>query len=217
MLSFSRHLGTDGRLERVLPRSTGAVKQRLILVCALLVTGAVAACGQGTSGGQANQSPQSTASPEPGGVAPSGGDIPDNQVYLAYAGTGFTLQYPEGWVQTTRSDGVTFQDKDNRIALTIRQAGSPTIDSVRAEVRAISGASVSTDAHSITLPAGAGVLLTYQLDGPVNPVTAKRPRLTIDRYELGQGGKLAVFELGSPVGADNVDAYRMIAESFRWR
>jgi hypothetical protein len=201
----------------MLQRRIAPLKHRLIFGCVLLSLGALAACGQGTSGSQANQSPPASASAEPSGVAPSGGDIPDNQVYLAYAGAGFTIQYPEGWVQTVRSDGVNFQDKDNRIALTIRQAGPPTIDSVRAEVRAISGASVSADAHRVSLPAGAAVLITYQVDGPVNPVTAKRPRLSIDRYELGLSGKLAVIELGSPVGADNVDAYRMIAESFRWR
>jgi hypothetical protein len=41
--------------------------------------------------------------------------------------------------------------------------------------------------------------------------------LTVDRYELGQGGRRAILDLAGAVGADNVDAYRLIAQSFRWR
>jgi hypothetical protein len=38
----------------------------------------------------------------------------------------------------------------------------------------------------------------------------------VDRYELGKGGKVAVVDLGTAKGVDNVDAYRMMIESFRW-
>jgi hypothetical protein len=41
--------------------------------------------------------------------------------------------------------------------------------------------------------------------------------LTVDRYVLAKSGKRAVVDLGTPVGVDNVDAYRMMIESFRWR
>lgn len=173
----------------------------------------LAACSSGTAGGPPGASP----SPDVGGVAPAGGDIPDNQVYLAYAGAGFSLKYPEGWVQATRSDGVTFQDKDNRISVTIQGGDAPSAESVRAEVRAIAGATLTADAHAITLPGGPAILATYQIDGPTDPVTAKRPRLTVDRYELGQSGRRAIVDLANVVGADNVDAYRLIAQSFRWR
>jgi hypothetical protein len=37
------------------------------------------------------------------------------------------------------------------------------------------------------------------------------------RYYLARGGKTAVVDLGTPVGVDNVDAYRLMIESFRWR
>jgi hypothetical protein len=85
-------------------------------------------------------------------------------------------------------------------------------------VTAINGASITTDAHAVTLPSGAAILATYQLDGPADAVTGKKPRLTVDHYEVsGGGGRKAVIELSNRVGADNVDAYRLIAESFRWR
>jgi hypothetical protein len=48
-------------------------------------------------------------------------------------------------------------------------------------------------------------------------VTGKRVRLTVDRYYLWHGGRRAVVDLGTPVGVDNVDAYRSMIESFRWR
>jgi hypothetical protein len=39
--------------------------------------------------------------------------------------------------------------------------------------------------------------------------------LTVDRYEVVKGGRRAVVDLGTPVGVDNVDAYRMMIESLR--
>ena len=50
-----------------------------------------------------------------------------------------------------------------------------------------------------------------------NPVTGKRVTLTVDRYYLGHAGKEAIVDLGTPIGVDNVDAYRLTIESFRWR
>ena len=38
----------------------------------------------------------------------------------------------------------------------------------------------------------------------------------VDRYVYGQGGKVATLDLGTPQGVDNVDAFRMISESFKW-
>jgi hypothetical protein len=188
--------------------------RRPLFVLALLTISVIAACGPSAS---TASSPAASAT-DSGGVAPAGGDIPDNQVYLTYTGAAFTIKYPEGWVQATASDGVTFKDKDNLIAVKISQAAAPTIAGVRADVRAIPGASITTDAHAIALPGGAAVLATYQIDGPADPVTGKRPRLTVDHYELGgSAGRKAVLELANRLGDDNVDAYRMIAQSFRWR
>jgi hypothetical protein len=57
----------------------------------------------------------------------------------------------------------------------------------------------------------------YTTQSAPNPVTGKRVSLTVDRYYLSAGGKTAVVDLGTPVGVDNVDAYRLMIESFRWR
>jgi hypothetical protein len=49
-----------------------------------------------------------------------------------------------------------------------------------------------------------------------NPVTGKSVLLIVDRYELSIAGKRATVDLGTPKGVDNVDAYRMMINSFRW-
>ena len=190
------------------------IMRPVLLLLSALAIPVLAACGPAAS---TSTSPAASTT-DSAGVAPAGGDIPDNQVYLTYTGAAFTIKYPEGWVLTTASDGVTFKDKDNAITVKLSPAAAPTIAGVRAAVRAISGASITTDAHAIDLPGGAAVLATYQVDGPADPVTGKRPRLTVDHYELaGSGGRTAVLELANRLGDDNVDAYRLIAQSFRWR
>jgi hypothetical protein len=57
----------------------------------------------------------------------------------------------------------------------------------------------------------------YTTQSAPNPVTGKQVRLTVDRYELAHGGRVATIDLGTPVGVDNVDAYRRMIESFKWQ
>ena len=47
-------------------------------------------------------------------------------------------------------------------------------------------------------------------------MTGKRLTITVDRYVYYANGKVATLDLATPVGVDNVDAYRMISESFKW-
>jgi hypothetical protein len=48
-------------------------------------------------------------------------------------------------------------------------------------------------------------------------VTGRRVLLVVDRYVLANGGRIATVDLGTPRGVDNVDAYKMMIQSFRWR
>ncbi|MFI5244929.1 MAG: hypothetical protein ACHQQR_06850 [Gemmatimonadales bacterium] len=59
--------------------------------------------------------------------------------------------------------------------------------------------------------------VVYTTESAASPVTGKRVTLTVDRYYLARAGKVAIVDLGSPVGVDNVDAYRLIIQSFRWK
>ena len=180
----------------------------LTLLCVIFVA---VACG--SSGQRAAASP--TAGDTPGTV-PAGGDIPDNVVWLNYAGSGFSIQYPEGWVRNATANGVTFSDKDSAIAVTVKSGPAPTKDSVTSDVRAIAGAKITAVAHDMALPAGGAIKLTYEVDGAPDPVTGKKPHLTVDRYVINGPGHTAVLDLGAQVGVDNVDAYLQIAKSFKW-
>jgi hypothetical protein len=128
------------------------------------------------------------------------GDIPDNQVFLTFKNPagGYSIKYPEGWARKGSGNGVTFQDKSNVVQITVA-AGQPP----------------KTGAP-ITLPAGPATKTTLTEPGPADQVTGKTVSLNVDRYVLTKGGKTATIDLASPAGVDNVDAYRMMIESFRW-
>src|ERR1700730_11895533 len=193
-----------------------ALRPRLIApLLAIVVT---AACST-TSPSVAGASPGATPTPQasdPAGTVPASGDIPDNVVWLTYAGSAFSIQYREGWVRSTTSNGAAFNDKDSHITVAISTGSAPTKQSVTNEVAAIAGAKVTGPARPISLPAGNAIKITYEIVGSADPVTGKRPRLTVDRYEIGPSGRVAVLDLAAQVGVDNVDAYLAIAKSFKW-
>jgi hypothetical protein len=175
-------------------------KKSIALMCVLAAAGLlVVGCGSGSSGSTANtaRAPAEGQRSSEGEVpseaqSAATGDIPDNQTFLLFhdPAAGYSIRYPEGWARKGSGADVTFQEKANVIHLTVRK-GAP---------RSKSGAKV-----------------TYSRMSAPDPVTGKRLRLTIDRYEYGQGGKVAVLDLTTPVGVDNVDAYRLIGESFKWQ
>ena len=47
-------------------------------------------------------------------------------------------------------------------------------------------------------------------------MTGKRLTVMVDRYLLAKAGNVATVDESTPVGVDNVDAYRMIIQSFKW-
>lgn len=164
-------------------------------------------------------SPSTAASPQASdraGTVPASGDIPDNVVWLTYTGSGFSIRYPEGWVRSTTANMATFSDKDSHISVAINGGPAPTKQSVTSEIAAIAGASVTAPAQMASLPVGSAIFVTYTVDGSIDPVTGKRPRLTVERFEIAASGRLAVLELAAQVGVDNVDAYLAIAKSFTW-
>jgi hypothetical protein len=146
------------------------------------------------------------------------GDIPDNQVFLIFRdrGAGYSMKYPEGWAQQGSGSSVTFRDKNNVIRAVVTRGAAWTKASVTADAHALAGAQVQGAPQGITLSGGPAFKVVYRTVSAPNAVTGKRVTLTVDRYYLWKPGRRAVLDLGSPVGVDNVDAYRMISESFRW-
>ena len=150
------------------------------------------------------------------------GDIPDTVGFVVFTdpAKAFELKHPEGWVQVPTVSGVSFTDKLDSITLTITAAtGGVTAESFRsAELAALGAAQPAfalTSVEATTLPAGSGVLVRYLRNSAPDPVTSKQHRDEVLRYEVVKAGKRAVLELADPVGADNVDAFRTVAQSLR--
>ena len=161
-----------------------------------------------------------TAAPAPlqaEAASTAAGDIPDNQVFVVYRDARFTMKYPEGWVERRRGTTVTFRNINNIVRVVVGTGGAPTVASVRRELGGLSGTTVTIAPHPVRLGATNAVEATYRTTSAPNPVTGKRVTLTVDRYEIGRGSRRATVDLGTPVGVDNVDAYRLMIQSFTWR
>lgn len=174
-----------------------------------------------SNGGSPSESPIPPEQPVPSESSPPG-DIPDNTVFVPYrAPGGFIFRVPEGWARTRSGAAVSFTDKLNTVsAAWFAATSAPTVTSAtRTEVpqlRTTERALRLGGVRSVTLPGGKSVLVTFQENSAPNPVTGKQYRLDVQRFEFFRGGTEAILTLSSPVGADNVDAWRMISESFAW-
>jgi hypothetical protein len=171
--------------------------------------------------------PPSTGSQSPGALqaeaaSAATGDIPDNQVFLVFhdGAAGYSIKYPEGWAQSGAGRSVTFRDKSNIIRILIVSGPAPTVAAVSRELKALKGASIQQQPQSTTIGGMTALKAVYSTQSAPSPVTGKRVTLGVDRYYLGHAGKVAIVDLGSPIApvkVDNVDAYRLMIESFRWR
>jgi hypothetical protein len=208
------------------------VSKRLALIAVpLAVAGAVlSGCGGSSSpsggagagagaGGSGAAGSSSALSADANSAAT--GDIPDNQNFLTFkdAKDGFSMRYPEGWAQKRSATGITFQDKNNLVRVDIHKGAVPTVAGVTADLQKLKAKDptlVAKPAQRFPVKGAAAIKVVYTTRSAPNPVTGKRVVLTVDRYELSKAGKVAVVDLGTPVGVDNVDAYRMMIESFKW-
>jgi hypothetical protein len=132
------------------------------------------------------------------------------------------MKYPEGWTQSGGPGrDVTFRDKNNLVRVAISPGAAPTVSSVAAQLKGLASTNPTLTFSApvlVQLPSGPAVRAVYTTRSAPNPVTGKRVKLIVDRYALGGSGRrTAVVDLGTPKGVDNVDAYRMMIESFRWK
>ena len=187
----------------------------LLAALALAITG----CGSGSSSSGSAQGGANAASAEAQSAAQ--GDIPDNQKFLRFQNSqaGYSNQYPEGWAQKGSTTDVTFSDKDNSVEIAVSKGPTPTVSSVSAELRKEAARDTTLKPgtpQQITEGPNQTVHVVYHVEGPPDPVTGKRFTLMVDRYVLGNKGRIATVNEATPVGVDNVDAYRMIIQSYRW-
>ena len=97
---------------------------------------------------------------------------------------------------------------------------APTVNSIRNnEVPALKkahGAVQVTDVKSVNMPAGQAVLVKYTSNSKPDSVTGKQVRQENNNYYFYKNGKLATLRLYAPLGADNVDQWNRISQSFGW-
>ncbi len=158
----------------------------------------------------------------PEAQATATGDVPDNQVFLAFSNSAarYSLKYPEGWAQQGSGARVTFRDKNNLVRITVSPGQTPSVASVTAAMRRLMRAAPTlrfVDPTRVVLRGATAVKVVYSTLSAPNAVTGKRVELVVDRYYVSHAGNVAVVDLGTPKGVDNVDAYRLMIESFRWR
>jgi hypothetical protein len=150
------------------------------------------------------------------------GDIPDSQVFVKFQSPlGFSVQIPESWSRTERKSGVVFADKFNKIDVEIGTAtGLPSVASAKTQQAfelVKTGRAVTIKAiKNVSLPTGPAVLIDFESNSEPNQVTNKQLRLESNRYLMFRNGKLATLDLSAPKGADNVDQWKLIAQSFHW-
>jgi hypothetical protein len=223
--------------------ATGTSKRCLVPVIVLTAMGVLATgCSSSSSPGSAAgpQAPATSApapsaastpassaasAPPPGAAgteSPPPGDIPDSTVYVAYrpASGQYQVKVPEGWARTVTPGAVSFTDKLNNITITSVRAAAPTLASARAtEVPQIQGSQrhfALAGVTTVSRSAGSAILIRYSADSKPDPVTGKVYKDTFERYEFYKNGTEAVVLLAGPAGADNVDPWRTVTNSFRW-
>jgi hypothetical protein len=152
------------------------------------------------------------------------GDIPDSQVFITYVASpgGYSLEVPEGWARSVTGSDVRFVDKFDGVSVTLQPAASAPIAAGAAQNEALALAQTERAAEvgkatNVKLPGGQAVRITATANSDPDPVTGKQVRLEEEIYLFYQNGVLASLQLWAPQGADNVDQWQRMAESFRWQ
>ena len=131
------------------------------------------------------------------------------------------MQVPEGWARTDLPDGVSFTDKLNTVTVQeLTGRPQPTPDSVRADeltVVAEGHANVAVGGvAAVALPSGSALHATWSADTAPGPVTGRTGRDDVETFVFWRDGTEVLLTLSGPQGADNVDPWRQISQSFAW-
>jgi hypothetical protein len=151
------------------------------------------------------------------------GDIPDNQVFITFTSpAGFSVKVPEGWARKDGDKETVFSDKYNRIALAVGSASQPldmayAKSTLAPEIEKSGRAVKITEIAEIKLKPGRTVKIAYDANSEPNEVTNKQVRQENERFYFAKDGKLVTLSLTAPKGADNVDQWKLISASFRWK
>ncbi len=152
------------------------------------------------------------------------GDIPDNQAFVKYVSSegGYELEAPEGWARKTNGMDVTFIEKlDGLSTVVTNSSQAPSAESIRTnqaeKLKKTERAVTIKNIKAVKLKNGPAVLMVYESNSEPDPVTNKQVRIENDAFFYYKKAKIAELRLWAPLGADNVDQWRRISNSFRWR
>ena len=152
----------------------------------------------------------------------SPGDIPDNIAFVPFRPIGgdYSVTTPEGWSRKTVDHAVEFTDKYNIIRIeSVPSAASPTVGLAKAAVISTFGRSKGfavLKSATVKRKAGSAVVVTYVLNSAPNEVTGKTIPVVVERYEFHRNKTSVVLTLSGAKGADNVDPWRIVTDSFTW-
>ena len=163
-----------------------------------------------------------TEAPVASEVSPPG-DIPDNQAFITFSSpSGYTIKVPEGWARKDGAQSAVFSDKYNHISLVTHDAVAK-IDAAYAKYTLVpelekSGHAVANvKVTTVKLKAGTVIKLAYDTNSEPNAITNKQVREENEKFYYTNKGKLVELTLSAPKGADDVDQWKFISSSFRWK
>ena len=151
------------------------------------------------------------------------GDIPDSQAFINFnSPAGFSVKVPEGWARSDASNQTIFSDKYNGIALGISDLAQPldlafAKTNLAPEIEKTGRAVKILKVLSAKLKAGDAIRIIYESNSEPNAVTNKQIRQENERFYYAKNGKLVTLDLSAPKGADNVDQWKFISSSYRWK
>ena len=151
------------------------------------------------------------------------GDIPDNQSFVTFTSSaGYSIKVPEGWARKEGGTKTTFSDKYNHVLLQQSEVTQPIdeayakstlIPDLQKNGRAVDKVVIKT----IALKSGTVVVLDYDSNSEPNAVTNKQVREENESLYYVKDKKLVTLTLSAPKGADNVDQWLFMANSFGWK
>jgi hypothetical protein len=133
-----------------------------------------------------------------------------------------SIRVPEGWARSQQDGTVTFTDKLNSVSIAVANLSHPPTPAYAQahevpQLRSSVSQFAMGDITNVFRKAGKAVLVTYEMDSAPSPVTGKVVRDAVERYEFWSNGHEAVLTLSGPVGADNVDPWRIVSDSLAWK
>jgi asparagine N-glycosylation enzyme membrane subunit Stt3 len=194
---------------------------------ALSVAAVAALAAAGCGGGGSSKSSSNSSSAKDAGAlsaeaqSAATGDIPDNQAFLVFrnSAAGYSIKYPEGWTTVGSGKDVKIQDKNNLVHIFTGTGPAPSPQTASAQLSKLKTGTPSLKVTSqptvVTIKGRKTVKSAYSTESAPNSVTGKRVLLLVDRYQFLNKGKPVTVDLGTPKGVDNVDAYKMMIESFK--